>query len=91
MYHMRRHIHTRIWQTEVLRIGFKHIRDSGPGYVWVEEKTDKAYSRVRAQKSNIEKLLNDPELDLSKSENYNMTTHGFVRVFDSGTAVWVYM
>lgn len=88
---MRRHIHTRIWQTEVLRIGFKHIRDSGPGYVWVEEKTDKAYSRVRAQKSNIEKLLNDPELDLSKSENYNMTTHGFVRVFDSGTAVWVYM
>ena len=73
------------------QLGFKHIRDSEPGYVWVDEKTDKAYSRVRAQKSNIQKLLNDPELDLSKSENYNMTTHGFVRVFDSGTAVWVYI
>ena len=73
------------------QLGFKLIRDSEPGYVWVDEKTDKAYGRVRAQKSNIEKLLNDPELDLSKSENYNMTTHGFVRVFDSGTAVWVYM
>ena len=72
------------------QLGFKHVRDSEPGYVWVDEKTNIAYSRVRAQKSNIQKLLNDPELDLSKSENYNMTTHGFVRVFDSGTAVWVY-
>lgn len=71
-------------------LGFKHIRNSDPGYVWVDEKTDVAYNRIRAQKANIQKLLNDPNLDISKSENYNMTTHGFVRVFDSGSTVWVY-
>lgn len=69
-------------------LGFEKIRQSDPGYVWVDTKTDRAYSRVNAQKQNISNFLKDETLDLTKSEFELMESHGFVRVYDSGTVTW---
>lgn len=69
-------------------LGFKYIRTSDPGYVWVNLKTDEAYSRVNAQKRNIVNFLHDDSIDLSKTETEIMEEHGFVQVFDSGTILW---
>ena len=69
-------------------LGFKYIRTSDPGYVWVNLKTDEAYSRVNAQKRNIVNFLHDNSIDLSKTETEIMIEHGFVQVFDSGTILW---
>lgn len=70
------------------KLGFSNIRTSEPGYVWVDEKTDIAYSRLNAQKRNISKFLKDPNIDLSKTEKEIMIAHEFVQVFDSGTILW---
>lgn len=69
-------------------LGFKEIRRSDPGYVWVDTKTDKSYSRVNAQKHNIKSFLKDDSIDLSNTEEGIMVEHGFVQVFDSGTITW---
>lgn len=69
-------------------LGFTPIRASEPGYVWIDSKTDKAYHRVNAQKQNIKKFLHDENIDLSKTEKEIMESHGFLRVYDSGTITW---
>ena len=69
-------------------LGFKYLRDSKPGYVWIDNKTDIAYSRINAQKSNIKTFLHDDTVDLNQSEKEIMESHGFVRVYDSGTKIW---
>lgn len=69
-------------------LGFKEIRRSDPGYVWVCLKDDKAWSRVNAQKKNIVKFLKDPSIDLTKSEFEIMEAHKYAAVFDSGTITW---
>lgn len=69
-------------------LGFHEIRRSDPGYVWVNLKSDRAYARNNAQKKNIKQFLNDPEIDLSKTEREIMIEHGFVQVYDSGTITW---
>lgn len=69
-------------------LGFREIRRSDPGYVWVDTNTDMNYHRVNAQKQNIKKFLHDDAIDLSKSEREIMIEHGFVQVFDSGTITW---
>lgn len=69
-------------------LGFTEIRRSDAGYVWVNVATDVAYHRVNAQKQNIKKFLNDDSIDLTQSEKTIMESHGFVRVFDSGTITW---
>lgn len=71
-------------------LGFKLDHISDPGYVWVDSKTDTAYHRYNAQKQNIKKFLKDDSIDLSQSESQIMESHGFVRVYDSGTCVWMY-
>lgn len=78
--------HTR--GTLYAKLGFKQIRMSDPGYVWVDSKTDVAYNRYNAQKQNIKKFLKDDTIDLSKTEKQIMEEHGFVQVFDSGTITW---
>lgn len=72
-------------------LGFKQIKQSDPGYVWVDVKTDKAYHRVNAQKQNIIKFLHDSCIDLNDTEQKIMEDHGFVWVYDSGTILWRYM
>lgn len=69
-------------------LGFTQIKESDPGYVWVELSTDRAYNRVNAQKQNIQKFLNDDTIDLNKTEKEIMIEHGFVQVFDCGTLLW---
>lgn len=69
-------------------LGFEEIRRSDPGYVWVDVYSDKAYHRVNAQKANIRKFLKDDSIDLSLTEREIMESHGFVRVYDSGTITW---
>ena len=69
-------------------LGFKCIHCSDPSYVWVDQKTDKAYSRINAQKRNIQKFLKDPTIDLSQSEFTIMESHDYVRVYDSGVLRW---
>lgn len=69
-------------------LGFQEIRRSEPGYVWVDEKTDIAYNRVNTQKHNLRKFLKDDSIDLSQTETQIMESHGFLKVYDSGTITW---
>ena len=69
-------------------LGFNKIRESGPNYVWVNEKTDIAYHRANAQKRNLKKFLHDDSIDLTKTEKEIMIEHGYVQVFDAGTITW---
>lgn len=69
-------------------LGFKEVRRSDAGYVWVNLKDDRAYNRVNAQKANIQKFLHDDNIDMHKSEACIMQEHGYVQVFDSGTITW---
>lgn len=69
-------------------LGFKEIRRSDPGYMWVNLNTDRAINRVACQKQNIDKLFPDEIIDKSLTEKEIMTSHGFVQVFDSGTILW---
>lgn len=69
-------------------LGFTELRRSDPGYVWVDIKTDKAYSRYNSQKRNIQQFLGDSNINLSDTEVQIMKDHGFVQVFDSGTITW---
>ena len=69
-------------------LGFELVGRSEPGYRWVQIRTDRDFSRVNAQKSNIKKFLHDENIDLSLSERELMESHGFAQVFDCGTKVW---
>lgn len=71
------------------KLGFHEVRRSTAGYVWVNVASDVAYNRVNAQKKNIRKFLHDESIDIdSKSEKEIMESHGYVRVYDSGTITW---
>ena len=69
-------------------LGFKEVRRSSAGYVWVDVFNDRAYHRANAQKQNIKRFLQDENIDLNKTEREIMVEHGFVQVFDSGTITW---
>jgi hypothetical protein len=71
-------------------LGFNQVARLGPGYCWVNKKTDIAYNRVVCQKQKLIKFLGDPEIDLHQTEVQIMESHGFVRVFDSGMVKWVW-
>lgn len=70
------------------KLGFRNVRESEPGYVWVNMKSDLGYSRLNTQKSNICKFLNDDSIDLNLSETQIMEAHGYAKVCDSGTVLW---
>lgn len=72
------------------KLGFVKIRESEPGYVWVDSRTDISYHRYSAQKQNIKKFLHDDNIDLSKTEKQIMEEHGFLQVYDCGTILWEY-
>lgn len=69
-------------------LGFEECERSDPGYVWVNINSDVAYSRINAQRANIRRFLGDNEVDLNRSESEIMESHGFVKVYDSGTIRW---
>lgn len=70
------------------KLGFEYVRQSGPGYMWVNTKSDVGYSRLNTQKQNIIKFLRDECIDLSLSETQIMEAHGYAKVCDSGTILW---
>lgn len=69
-------------------LGFTQIRQSGANYVWVNTSNDRAYHRVNTQKKNLKRFLKDENIDLDQSEKQIMESHGYVRVYDSGTITW---
>ena len=71
-------------------LGFKRIHASGPSYVWVNIHTDVGYHRYNSQKRNLSRFLNDPNIDLSKTEKEIMEEHDFAQVFDCGTVLWIW-
>lgn len=70
------------------KLGFSEIRRSTAGYVWVNVASDVAYNRVNAQKKNLPRFLHDKTINPDKSEREIMESHGYVRVYDSGTITW---
>lgn len=72
------------------KLGFTYSHTLDPGYMWVDFKTDTAYSRNNAQKHNLVKFLKDPSIDLNKTEVEIMSAHGYVQVFDSGVCLWIW-
>lgn len=71
-------------------LGFEYQRLSEPGYVWVDTRTDIGYNRMNSQKQNICKFLKDNNIDLNQTENDIMISHGYVKVYDSGSKVWMW-
>lgn len=66
------------------RVGFQHVRDTGPGYWWTDGNT--IISRHRCQKANLAKWL--PSFDPELSESKNLFAAGFRRYWNSGNSVW---
>lgn len=62
---------------------------SPPGYFWTDIYDTKYINRVLSQKSNLFKLLQDDNIDLSRTEKEIMKDHNYVRTFDSGLIKWV--
>jgi hypothetical protein len=71
-------------------LGFNFQRLSEPGYVWVDTRTDIGYNRLNSQKHNICRFLNDNNIDLNQTENDIMISHGYVKLYDSGSKVWMW-
>lgn len=72
-------------------LGFKYKNKSNASYVWVDIHTNKAYSRICAQKHNLHTFFKDSTIDLSKTEREIMESHGYARVYDSGTITWQWL
>lgn len=72
-------------------LGFQIAGEVDPSYTWVDKYDQIFYNRVSCQKSNLRKLLNDPNIDIiNKTEVEIMQDHGFAQVYDSGKLKWVY-
>lgn len=71
-------------------LGFQKISISDPGYVWVNQKDETYFTRVKCQKRNLPNLFEDvTEEDIRiKTEKQIMIEHGYVQVFDSGVIRW---
>lgn len=84
----RAHTRGKLYQT----LGFKQVRISEAGYVWVDTKTDIPYHRINAQKSHIKEFLKDDTIDIeNKSERQVMVEHGYVALYDSGSILWQWL
>lgn len=55
------------------RMGFFHVRDTSPGYIWINLNTKERMSRYQTQ---------------MKNENEIMRSRGFVKIFDCGNGVY---
>lgn len=72
-------------------LGFTFDSYVNPGYVWVNVNNDQFYTRVTCQKSNLPKLFNELDLDITnQTETQIMESHGYARVYNSGLIKWIY-
>lgn len=72
------------------KLGFTCSNKLQSNYGWVDMHTDHWINRVNCQKRNLTKLFDDVTQDdiASKTERQIMESHGFARVFESGTLRW---
>lgn len=68
------------------KAGFTKIRDTKPGYFWYQKTI--TLSRYQTQKHKLAFVLGEL-FDHSKSENDNMVSAGYSKVYDCGQTVWV--
>lgn len=68
-----------------LAIGFKFVRDTGPGYFWTNGNI--VISRFKAQKSQLRKWL--ATYDANHSEAENMFAAKYRRFYDCGNRVFI--
>ncbi len=68
------------------QLGFTLLRQSPPSYFWHRGKA--VLSRYQTQKHKLPKLL-DKSFSPNLTETENMHRHGWARVFDAGTLVFV--
>lgn len=55
------------------RMGFSHVRDTSPGYVWINLNTKERMNRYQTQMKNEDEI---------------MRSRGFVKIFDCGNGVY---
>jgi hypothetical protein len=67
-------------------MGFKHIHDSSPSYIYFSKKESKIYSRYQCQKHKLSKLLDN--YDNNKTEYENMLNNGYIKIWDTGHGVY---
>lgn len=63
-----------------IKAGFENLGSTDPGYVWTNGTV--TYSRYETQKSKLHKILTD--VDLSKTEEWNMFNAKYKKYFDCG-------
>lgn len=74
--------HRRLFTGKVYEtFGFKHIRETKPGYFWYNKRTGDIKTRYKTQKHKL-------NTDLSEIEY--MTNEGYLRIFDCGQNVYKY-
>lgn len=70
-------------------LGFEFVNETSPSYTYWHPNTCEFVSRYSAMKSKLPSLLGD-SFDETKSEAENMAVAGYRRLWDAGTAVYVY-
>jgi hypothetical protein len=72
-------------------LGFRVDSISEPTYCWADPITEHRINRVSAQKSHIQKLFPNEDIDVENhTESEIMLSHGFVRVYDCGKVRYSY-
>lgn len=71
-------------------LGFNPASKIQSNYIWVNLKTDRCIHRVNCQKRNLLRLFVDVTRDdiENNTEREIMESHGYARVFESGTLRW---
>jgi hypothetical protein len=69
------------------KMGFDFLHIAKPNYFWVKGR--RVFSRYQAQKHRLGQILGS-NFDPSKSESENMENAGFLKVYNSGNAVYLW-
>lgn len=67
-----------------MKLGFKHLGASAPGYFWANTASDFTITRYQSQKHKLKELLKD-DFNPALSESENMKRLGWFKLWDCGT------
>lgn len=76
------------YSTVYSRLGFIFSYISKPSYKYVDQLTNRVYSRMQCQKHMLKRKLDNFDENLSEREN--MSRNNFVRIYDCGNFVFFY-
>jgi len=65
-----------------LKAGFKYIKTTNPGYIYLDSNCRPCGSRIKFQKHKLEKILERFDKNLTEAEN--MFNNGYRRMWDAG-------